>query len=120
MSILLVDSQVKLKHITLVCRVYNLCLEDVIAANGDIRFIWEKTSGVKLQLVVLCPLFLDQIVKHTSKLTSLAKLLHPNRILALLLGVTDDDVLDIHKSGKYPVFFITGGRKFLYNRLVVM
>ncbi|KAI4459417.1 bank1/pik3ap1 family member [Holotrichia oblita] len=79
-------------------RVHHLCIEDIIEANGEIRFILEKTAAVKLQLIVICPDFLDQIAKNLNKMSCLSKLLYPNRILALLLGVTDNDILDIHKN----------------------
>ncbi|KRT80625.1 hypothetical protein AMK59_5712 [Oryctes borbonicus] len=79
-------------------KVHHLCIEDIIEANGEIRFILEKTAAVKLQLIVICPVFLDQIAKNLNKVSSLSKLLYPNRILALLLGVTDSDILDIHKN----------------------
>lgn len=80
-------------------RVHHLCIEDIIEANGEIRFILEKTAAVKLQLIVICPDFLDQIAKNLNKMSCLSKLLYPNRILALLLGVTDNDIVDIHKNG---------------------
>ncbi|KAK9693547.1 Dof, BCAP, and BANK (DBB) motif [Popillia japonica] len=79
-------------------KVHHLCIEDIIEANGEIRFILEKTAAVKLQLIVICPDFLDQIAKNLNKMSCLSKLLYPNRILALLLGVTDNDIVDIHKN----------------------
>nr|XP_022904988.1 uncharacterized protein LOC111417055 isoform X1 [Onthophagus taurus]XP_022904989.1 uncharacterized protein LOC111417055 isoform X1 [Onthophagus taurus] len=79
-------------------KIHHLSVEEIIEANGDIRFISEKTAGVKLQLLVICPLFLDKIAKNLSKTSPLSKLLIPNRVLALLLGVTDNDITETHKN----------------------
>lgn len=79
----------------------HLGIEDVVGANGDVRYIAERIAGVKLQLVIICPNFLEQISLHPEQVNALGKLLIPDRTLALLLGVTEDDVKDEHKNGKF-------------------
>ena len=49
--------------------------------------------------MVVCPQFLDFIVEHPGETSTLSKLLLPDRTLALLLGVTDNDLNDAHKKG---------------------
>lgn len=77
----------------------HLGIEDVLDTNGDMRYIAERTAGVKLQLVIICPNFLEQVSLNSEPANALGKLLMPDRTLALLLGVTEDDVKDEHKNG---------------------
>ncbi|XP_017787311.1 PREDICTED: phosphoinositide 3-kinase adapter protein 1 [Nicrophorus vespilloides] len=79
-------------------KVHHLGIEDIIEANGDVRLIAEKTSGVKLQLIVLCPMLLKKIADNLQSTASLSKILLPDRILALQLGTSDDDITDLHKT----------------------
>lgn len=79
----------------------HLGIEDVVDANGDIRYIAERIAGVKLQLVIICPNFLEQLSLNPEPASALGKILLPDRTLALLLGVTEDDVKDEHKNGKF-------------------
>lgn len=74
--------------------------EDVTNANGDVKLLAETTVGVKLQLVVVCPGFLEHISENPETSCGLGKLLLPDRTLALLLGVTDDNLTEVHKKGK--------------------
>lgn len=71
----------------------------MLESNGDVRPIAERTSNVKLQLVVMCPTLLEHITRNPLSACGLGKLLLPDRTLALLLGVTDDDLTDIHRTG---------------------
>lgn len=85
-------------------RVQHIGAEDVTNSNGDVKLLAERTSGVKLQLVVLCPLLLDHIEQNPETSCGLGKLLLPDRTLALLLGVTDDSLTEVHKKGKAAGF----------------
>lgn len=78
----------------------HLGIEDVLEANGDIQYIAEKTAGVKLQLIIICPNFLEHISLHPEPASALGKLLLADRTLALLLGVTEEEIKDEHKNGK--------------------
>lgn len=69
--------------------------------ENDIKDLSNKFSGVKLQLVVVCPSFLEFISNHQEDCSAIQKILLADRTLALLLGVTDDDLTDIHKNGKF-------------------
>lgn len=71
----------------------------MLESSGDVRPIAERTSNVKLQLVVMCPTLLEHIARNPLSACGLGKLLLPDRTLALLLGVTDDDLTDIHRTG---------------------
>ncbi|CAG9772639.1 unnamed protein product [Ceutorhynchus assimilis] len=85
-------------------KIQNLALEDALTPKiEDTKFI-EGTTGVKLQLVVVCPEFLDFIAQHPEESASLSKLLLPDRTLALLLGVKDVDLTDVHKNA-LPLYF---------------
>lgn len=80
---------------------HHLGIEEIVEANGDIRLIAEQTAGVKLQLIILCPSFLEHITLYPEPSMALGKLILPDRTLALLLGITDDDILEVHKKGKF-------------------
>ncbi|XP_018333041.1 phosphoinositide 3-kinase adapter protein 1 [Agrilus planipennis] len=73
-------------------------------ADCDIRSIAERISNVKLQLIVVCPSMLEYIAKYPTPSTTLGKLMIPDRTLALLLGVSDDDLIDVHKQ-VLPTYF---------------
>ena len=51
----------------------------------------------RLQLVLLSPNFLSFVAKNPS--TPLGRLLHPDRVLAVMLGVKDSQILPEHRSG---------------------
>ncbi|KAK5649603.1 hypothetical protein RI129_000632 [Pyrocoelia pectoralis] len=78
--------------------IFHLGAEEVIETNADVKIIEDRTSGVKLQLIVVCPSLLDIIVNNPISATKLGKLILPDRTLALLLGVTDDDLTNVHKE----------------------
>lgn len=74
-------------------------MEDFIESKVDTNILLEKSSCVKLQLVVLCPGLLDYIAEHPDD-AAFCKLFLPDRTLALLLGVTDDDLTEVHRKGQ--------------------
>lgn len=61
----------------------------------------ERCSQARLQIVLVCPMFLDRALAHHGRSDSLGALLQPNRMLALLVGVTDSDITNQHKTGEW-------------------
>ncbi|XP_044761874.1 phosphoinositide 3-kinase adapter protein 1 isoform X2 [Coccinella septempunctata] len=84
-------------------KIQHLAVEDFIEAKVDANLLLEKSSCVKLQLVVLCPGLLDYISEHPEN-TAFGKLFLPDRTLALLLGVSDDDITEVHRKA-LPTYF---------------
>lgn len=95
-------------------RVQHIGAEDVTNSNGDVKLLAERTAGVKLQLVVLCPLLLDHIEQNPDASCGLGKLLLPDRTLALLLGVTDESLTEVHKKGKPQIWGEQFARGFCF------
>lgn len=60
----------------------------------------ERCSQARLQIVLVCPIFLERILAHSGRPDSLSSLLQTNRMLALLVGVTEADITDQHKTGE--------------------
>ncbi|XP_045478573.1 phosphoinositide 3-kinase adapter protein 1 isoform X1 [Harmonia axyridis] len=84
-------------------KIQHLNVEDFIEAKVDTNIVLEKSSCVKLQLVVMCPGLLDYISEHPDN-AAFGKLFLPDRTLALLLGVTDDDLTEVHRKA-LPTYF---------------
>ncbi|XP_019758359.2 phosphoinositide 3-kinase adapter protein 1 isoform X2 [Dendroctonus ponderosae] len=85
-------------------KIRNAYLEDSLTPKIEDQKFIEGATGVKLQLVVVCPGFLDFVAQHPEESAGLAKLLLADRTLALLLGVTDDDVTEAHRNA-LPLYF---------------
>lgn len=79
--------------------------EDIINSSDDNKLLAQRTAGVKLQLVVVCPGFLEHVAQFPEFSCSLGKLLLPDRTLALLLGVTDENITEVHKKGNKLFLF---------------
>ncbi|XP_060526369.1 phosphoinositide 3-kinase adapter protein 1 [Cylas formicarius] len=79
-------------------KIQNLGLEDLLTNKPQEKDFHEKTSGVKLQLVVVCPSFLEFVAEHCDGVSELTKILQHDRTLALLLGVSDADLTETHKK----------------------
>lgn len=84
-------------------KIHHLGVEDV-AETLDHNKICEIAQGVKLQLVVLCPNFLEFVAQNSERTSVLERILLSDRTLALLLGVSDNDVQEIHKKA-LPNYF---------------
>ncbi|XP_050293910.1 uncharacterized protein LOC126734365 isoform X2 [Anthonomus grandis grandis] len=84
-------------------KLQNVYLEDSLTPKVEDKAFQEGATGVKLQIVVLCPTFLEFISQHPEESQKLTKLLLPDRTLALLLGVNDSD-FEKHKSA-LPTYF---------------
>lgn len=72
-----------------------LALEEVIRTEIN-QTLQEKIFGVKLQLLVVCPRFLEIIEENPTNSGVLGKCLRADRTIAMLLGVTDDSFTDVH------------------------
>lgn len=73
-------------------------LEEIMTkSEQEYKEFISRASSVKLQLVVICPNFMEMIAEHSEDCMGLGKLLLPDRTLALLLGVVDEDFTEIHK-----------------------
>jgi hypothetical protein len=59
----------------------------------------EGIYASRLQLVLLSPNFLAFVAKNPA--TPLGRLLHPDRVLAVMLGVKDSQILPEHRTGVY-------------------
>jgi len=70
-------------------------LSDVMSAPRQ-----ERCSQARLQIVLVCPIFLDRVLVHSGRSDCLSALLQTNRMLALLVGVAESDVTDPHKTGE--------------------
>lgn len=77
-------------------RVRHLPIED-LASHVLPPSMEEGIYQSRLHLVLLSPNFLSFVAKNPS--TPLGRLLHPDRVLAVMLGVKDNQILPEHRSG---------------------
>ncbi|XP_068081608.1 uncharacterized protein [Anabrus simplex] len=75
-----------------------LCVgvEDVVSSSSISVAMEEKLVRVKLQIVILCPQFLDHVYQHPG--TILGRILQPDRVLAMLLGVEESSISEQHRA----------------------
>ncbi|CAH1099594.1 unnamed protein product [Psylliodes chrysocephalus] len=83
---------------------YTATEEIIFKSEEELKDLVTGASGVKLQLVVICPSFLDFITEHADACASLGKIFLADRTLALLLGVNDNDLTEVHKK-VLPTYF---------------
>ncbi|XP_050293410.1 uncharacterized protein LOC126733955 isoform X2 [Anthonomus grandis grandis] len=84
-------------------KLQNVYLEDSLTPKVKDKTFQESATGVKLQIVVLCPTFLEFISQYPEESQKLTRLLLPDRTLVLLLGVNDSD-FEKHKNA-LPTYF---------------
>ena len=76
-------------------------LED-LAGNVIPPSMEEDIYQSRLQIVLLSPIFLDFLYKNPTYV--FGKLLHPDRVLAIMLGVKDAKIKPEHRAGTcFPV-----------------
>ena len=84
-------------------RVRHLPLEDmgecVLPAH-----IEEEIYQSRLQIVLLSPTLLQFICRHPSLL--IGRLLHPDRVIAIMLGVKDNLITAEHRSGAFLLGYV--------------
>lgn len=73
-------------------------LEDIVGSQVLPLANEERMMNVKLQIVILCPQFLHHIYENPGPATTLGRLLHPDRVLAMLLGVDESAVTEQHRA----------------------
>ncbi|XP_069668608.1 phosphoinositide 3-kinase adapter protein 1 isoform X2 [Periplaneta americana] len=73
-------------------------LEDIVGPQVLPLANEERMMNVKLQIVILCPQFLHHIYENPGPATTLGRLLHPDRVLAMLLGVDESAVTEQHRA----------------------
>ncbi|XP_063243599.1 phosphoinositide 3-kinase adapter protein 1 isoform X3 [Bacillus rossius redtenbacheri] len=76
-------------------RVVSVGLEEVAGPRPTPPALQEKLAGAKLQIVIVCPQFLEQAANRGVSV-ALARLLRPDRVLAMLLGVSEEHFLQQH------------------------
>ena len=60
--------------------------------------IEEEIYQSRLQIVLLSPTLLEFIHRHPSLV--IGRLLHPDRVIAIMLGVKDNLITSEHRAGK--------------------
>ncbi|PSN40924.1 hypothetical protein C0J52_16272 [Blattella germanica] len=73
-------------------------LEDVVGSKVLPYGFEEKMTNVKLQIVIICPQFLHHIYENPEPATKLGRLLQPDRVLAMLLGIDEAAVTEQHRA----------------------
>ena len=79
----------------------HLPLED-LAGNVIPSSMEEDIYQSRLQIVLLSPIFLDFLYKNPTYV--FGKLLHPDRVLAIMLGVKDAKIKPEHRAGTFSRF----------------
>lgn len=75
-------------------RVSQLYFEDPLASCDESRL-----SNARLQIVVICPVFLAQVAEHPERAAEISRRLDSARLLAMMLSVRDpQDVHEIHRA----------------------
>ncbi|XP_046406145.1 uncharacterized protein LOC124171042 isoform X2 [Ischnura elegans] len=77
-------------------RMLTVCLED-FRTSIPIA-MEEKMAGVRLQIVIICPLFLDYLFQHPEPVSAIGRLLCPERVIAMLLGVEESSITEEHRA----------------------
>lgn len=84
------------------CRILRVGLDDIV---GSVPFaLEERIVQVKLKLVIVCPMFLQQVQEQPAPSLALTQLLNPSRVLAMLLGVEEDQIAEHHRAGQFQIY----------------
>lgn len=73
----------------------------------------QKCLQTALQIVILCPAFLA--LSHSYLMHQLSSLLNPDKVLGILLEVSEDKVLEIHKTGTNSIIRLNKKLNFIKN-----
>ncbi|KAK7873874.1 hypothetical protein R5R35_005736 [Gryllus longicercus] len=79
-------------------KILNLGVEDIVGTGNMSVAMEEKMVRVKLQIVILCPQFLEHIYDNPAPASILTRLLQPDRVLAMLLGVEESNITEQHQA----------------------
>lgn len=58
----------------------------------------ERIRSARLQIVVVCPILLERVQTRPEHATNLSRQLIADKVLAMMLGVHDSHISDVHKS----------------------
>lgn len=58
----------------------------------------ERIRSARLQIVVVCPILLERVQTRPEHATNLSRQLITDKVLAMMLGVHDSHISDVHKS----------------------
>ena len=82
-------------HFVFNCRVRHLPVEDFIDCLLPPQ-IEKEITGSRLQLVLLSPTMLQVLARNSN--TPVGRFLHPDRVIAIMLGVRDAQILPEHRN----------------------
>ena len=74
----------------------HLPIEDLVE-NVLPQQIEDEIHSSRLQMVLLSPQFLDFLQSHPTSV--IGRLLHPDRVIAIMLGVKDSKIKPEHRNG---------------------
>lgn len=75
-----------------------------------------KCPSARLQIVIVCPLFLEKIHIAALQDNCFSKSLHPDKVLAMMLGVQDDTDNNHMKTGNsFFHLILTLDKIFFFN-----
>lgn len=75
-------------------------IEDMLCLLADVNAS-VKCPTARLQIVIVCPLFLEKIHIAALQEQCFSKILHPDKVLAMMLGVQDDNDNNHMKTGHF-------------------
>ncbi|XP_015590355.1 uncharacterized protein LOC107265423 isoform X2 [Cephus cinctus] len=80
-------------------RVRAVTVEDALPQCGE-----EKIGSARLQIVIVCPVFLERILARSGQAAILSRQFTPDKVLAMMLGVHDGHLTAAHKAAlvSYP------------------
>lgn len=61
----------------------------------------DRLAKARLQIIILCPGFLEQISTNPGPASALTNLLQPGRAIVMLLGVSEESVTIQHRAGMH-------------------
>ncbi|KAG9433537.1 phosphoinositide 3-kinase adapter protein 1 isoform X1 [Apis mellifera carnica] len=74
-------------------KVRHVTVEESIQAGTE-----ERIRSARLQIVVVCPILLERIQNRPEHATNLSRQLITDKVLAMMLGVHDNHISELHKS----------------------
>lgn len=80
-------------------RLQNTKLEDLSYLLAGVNTSIKRPTA-RLQIVIICPLFVEKIRIAALQDYCFSKILHPDKVLAMMLGVQDDDDNNHMKTGR--------------------
>lgn len=85
-------------YLHVITRLLSVSVEDILSGVVPVSQ-HDSIFKARLQLIVLCPVFLESLSSSLAPAAMLGTLLQPGHVLAMLLGVSDDSVTIQHRTG---------------------